>query len=65
LERLKLVHDFLDTYHERAKPTATIDVIDSIFRESRIRTDNHVNLVTSRHLLGKNEYLEIKADIKN
>jgi hypothetical protein len=57
------VNNFLETYQEQARPTATIDVIDTIFGESRLRTDNHVNLVTSRHLLGKNQYMEIKADV--
>lgn len=57
------MNNFLETYQEQAKPTATIEVIDTIFGESRIRTDNHVNLVTSRHLLGKNPYMEIKADV--
>ena len=57
------MNNFLETYQEQARPTATIDVIDTIFGESRLRTDNHVNLVTSRHLLGKNQYMEIKADV--
>ena len=62
-DRFKLVNNFLDTYHEQVRPTATIEVIDAIFGESRLRTDNHVNLVTSQHLLGKNQYMEIKADV--
>lgn len=40
-----------------------MDVIDQIYDESRARSENHVQLFTTRSLLGKNQYMEFKADI--
>jgi hypothetical protein len=42
---------------------STVDVIDQIYAEHSKRSDVHVNLVSSRHLLGKDQYLELKNDI--
>ena len=60
---------FLTNFHahhdQKSKDLAnrTVDVIDQIFEESRVRSENHVQLYTTRNLLGKNQYMEFKADI--
>jgi hypothetical protein len=63
------VKSFLTNFHahndHKGKDTAnrTVDVIDQIFDESRARSENYVQLYTTRNLLGKNQYMEFKADI--
>lgn len=63
-DRQKRIRAYLAKFNEQNKAkNSTADVIDEIYQENMKRADIHSNLVSSRHLLGKDQYLEFKNDI--
>jgi UTP:GlnB (protein PII) uridylyltransferase len=63
-ERLNRIRNYLEKFYDIKKSeTSTVDVIEQIYQENMKRADIHSNLVSTRHLLGKDQYLEFKNEI--
>ena len=62
-EKQSRIRNYLENFHEKGK-LSTVDVIDQIYKKHTNRSNLHVNLFSTRHLLGKDQYVEFKNDIQ-
>jgi hypothetical protein len=64
-ERQQRIRQYLAKFHEQHHESqmSTVQVIEDIHRENMKRAELHSNLYSTRHLLGKDQYLEFKNDI--